>query len=218
MDYSIVNNYCHDLKKQIIEDNTLKIEKHLRFVIYIVNKLQRKHSFPIHILNDLVQAGNLGLLRAYDLYDPTRGVKFTSYAINWIMVFIKKELHFFKYPLKIGMEKIPLLEENPIRCIDINEISESKLVKNSSDSIDEKVFKNIIKENMNRILNLILTEKELKVIKLRFYDGLSLSETGQKYNKSKQRIHQIQNIALSKLKSNRDILDIMQMYMDLLAA
>jgi RNA polymerase primary sigma factor len=56
------------------------IEANLRLVIAVANKYKTQ---GIHLL-DLIQEGNLGLLRAVDKYDYRVGVKFSTYAIWWI--------------------------------------------------------------------------------------------------------------------------------------
>lgn len=41
---------------------------------------------------DIIQSGNLGLMKAVDRYDPTKGFKFSTYATNWIMQVIRRDL------------------------------------------------------------------------------------------------------------------------------
>ena len=59
----------------------------LRLVVKIAMKFQR---FWKHNMNDLIQEGNIGLLRAAQKYDPTRNVKFSYYAAFWIKAYILK--------------------------------------------------------------------------------------------------------------------------------
>jgi RNA polymerase primary sigma factor len=63
----------------IIARNKL-IERNLRFVITCAKHFQGQGLE----LCDLVSEGNLGLFRAIDSFDHTKGVKFLSYAVNWI--------------------------------------------------------------------------------------------------------------------------------------
>lgn len=62
-------------KKRMIQGN-------LRLVIGIASKY--KHLANRVTLHDLVQEGNIGLIRAVELFDPERGYKFSTYAYWWI--------------------------------------------------------------------------------------------------------------------------------------
>ena len=63
---------------------------HLRFVVHIARSYQG-YGLP---LGDIIQEGNVGLIKAVDKYDPHRGVKVVSFAVHWI----KAEIH--EYILK----------------------------------------------------------------------------------------------------------------------
>ena len=63
---------------------------HLRFVVHIARSYQG-YGLP---LGDIIQEGNLGLMKAVNKYDPHRGVKLVSFAVHWI----KAEIH--EYILK----------------------------------------------------------------------------------------------------------------------
>ena len=63
---------------------------HLRFVVHIARSYQG-YGLP---LVDIIQEGNVGLMKAVDKYDPHRGVKLVSFAVHWI----KAEIH--EYILK----------------------------------------------------------------------------------------------------------------------
>src|ERR1700693_2414876 len=66
----------------------LLITSNLRFVVMIAGQY-RGYRMP---LEDLIQEGNAGLVRAADRFDPARGVRFASYAVRWIRDHINQYL------------------------------------------------------------------------------------------------------------------------------
>lgn len=65
-------------------------ECNLRLVVYIAKRYMRQTQFMD--VNDLVQEGALGLMRAIDKYDPERGYKFSTYAYWWIRQGINRSI------------------------------------------------------------------------------------------------------------------------------
>ena len=84
-----------ELAQKLYEDNDLEAARqlvlsHLRFVVHIARSYQG-YGLP---LADIIQEGNVGLMKAVDRFDPNRGVKVVSFAVHWI----KAEIH--EYILK----------------------------------------------------------------------------------------------------------------------
>ena len=84
-----------DLALKLYEEDDLDAARqlvihHLRFVVHIARSYQG-YGLP---LGDIIQEGNVGLMKAVDKYDPHRGVKLVSFAVHWI----KAEIH--EYILK----------------------------------------------------------------------------------------------------------------------
>jgi RNA polymerase sigma-32 factor len=81
-----------ELAQRLQSDNDLSAARqlvisHLRFVVHIA----RGYSGYGLALGDLVQEGNVGLMKAVRRFDPTMGVRLVSYAVHWI----RAEIHEF---------------------------------------------------------------------------------------------------------------------------
>ena len=81
----------HYLAKLIREENDplareQLVRSNLRLVVNIAKKYANKSSMS---LGDLIEEGNLGLIKAVDYFDPDRGTRFSTYAAWWIKQAIK---------------------------------------------------------------------------------------------------------------------------------
>ena len=81
-----------DLTREFYETEDIKVAhklviSHLRFVVHIA-KSYAGYGLP---LADIIQEGNLGLLKAVKKFDPDKGVRLVSFAVHWI----KAEIHEF---------------------------------------------------------------------------------------------------------------------------
>ena len=84
-----------DLARRLRDDNDLDaarelVHSHLRFVVHVARGYNG-YGLP---LGDLIQEGNIGLMKAVKRFDPARGVRLVSFAMHWI----KAEIH--EYILK----------------------------------------------------------------------------------------------------------------------
>ena len=84
-----------ELATRLRESNDLEaaqklVISHLRFVVHIARGY-RGYGLP---LNDLIQEGNVGLMKAVKRFDPGVGVRLVSFAVHWI----RAEIH--EYVLK----------------------------------------------------------------------------------------------------------------------
>ena len=95
------------------------VEGNLRFVVSVA----AKYSDSRIPLIDLINEGNIGLMKAAEKFDPTRGVKFITYAVWWVVAAIKHAL-----AKQTGVIGLPLKHPNTVYKINRKEEELSKLL------------------------------------------------------------------------------------------
>ena len=227
------------------------IKANLRFVISVANQYQNRGLS----LSDLINEGNLGLIRATKSFDVTRGFKFISYAVWWIRQSITQAIidnsRIVHLPLNIVGNQIkinkasrdfeqlndrkPTNEELAgILGISVSMISNAIKVSGADFSIDAP-FKNdynnntstldilpnynqptpdenLTKESLTKDIEYmlsILTYREAVIIKMIFGIGRekksTLEEIGEHFNLTRERIRQIKEKALKKLRNSKEV-------------
>jgi len=145
------------LAKRIHDGDQIALEKlvkaNLRFVVSVAKQYQNRNL----TLNDLINEGNLGLIKAAQKFDHTRGFKFISYAVWWIrqsiMQALAEQSRLVRLPLnKVGsiskisqaasileqkLERMPTEEElSEIMEMDENEIRNTMRITSKQLSVD----------------------------------------------------------------------------------
>lgn len=198
------------------------ITSNLRFVVSIAVKYQNL-GLP---LMDLINEGNMGLIRAVDKFDVNRGFKFISYARWWIRHFILKAIFeqstSIKLPLKFASQLSGQDEEEETEVVkrlkqvyrpvsldqrlsdDSNSDTMVDLVDDSKSELPERMVE---EKNLREIIDQAVDKLkpiEKDVIRRHFglngRQPLTLKEIGEKYNLTKERIRQIEHAALDKLR------------------
>lgn len=218
----------------------------LRFVVSVAKQYQNQGLS----LSDLINEGNLGLIKAAQRFDETRGFKFISYAVWWIRQSILQALaeqsRIVRLPLnKVGLtnrinkafsqleqefQREPSAEELAL-ILDINadEINNTLGVASrhvsmdapfmdgedntlldvlnnpNAESTDMEIEHNqSLSNEIERSLS-TLTERQKDVLKLFFGIGvenpLSLEDIGERFGLTRERVRQIKDKAITKLRS-----------------
>jgi RNA polymerase sigma factor (sigma-70 family) len=155
-------------------------------VSFVASKYRKVGSF-----DDMYQEGCIGLLVAFDRFDPSKGVRFAHYSRYWIRNKIQDHL-WKNYGVKVTRDKY-LSGDLPKRQLEDESFSlESSLAYSSEDlsssieEIDRAVF-------VSRLLN-TLSSRDQKIIKMYFGIGTrsrSYQEIGGEIGCTKQRVQQI---------------------------
>lgn len=239
-----------ELAKRIKQGDQDALEKltkaNLRFVVSVAKQYQNQGLS----LSDLINEGNLGLIKAAQRFDETRGFKFISYAVWWIRQSILQALaeqsRIVRLPLnKVGslnkinkafsqleqeFEREPSAEE----LAEVLEISSDEvettlsvaarhvsmdapfvdgednslldvLENTTTPGTDEDLeYRESLRREIERSLS-TLTERQRDVVKLYFGIGvehpMSLEDIGEKFGLTRERVRQIKDKAISKLRA-----------------
>jgi RNA polymerase primary sigma factor len=240
-----------ELARRIKAGDNTALEKltkaNLRFVVSVAKQYQSQGL----TLPDLINEGNLGLIKAAERFDETRGFKFISYAVWWIRQSILQALaeqsRIVRLPLnKVGslnkinkafaqleqdFEREPAPEELAnLLNIEVDEVrttlgmagrhvsmdapfanaEENSLLdvieNHDAEPADRHVaYRESLRNEIERSLA-SLTDKQAEVLKLYFGIGiehpLSLEDIGARFDLTRERVRQIKDKAIQRLKSN----------------
>ncbi len=217
----------------------------LRFVVSVAKQYQNQGLS----LQDLINEGNLGLIKAAEKFDETRGFKFISYAVWWIrqsiLQAIAEHSRIVRLPLnqvgsvnKINRMRNKFEQENERRP-SIDEIAEdmdlpedkiedaikvnarhvsvdAPFVDGEDNSLldvlpnedavmaDKLLLVESLRDEIKRALQ-ILNDRERKIIEALFgidQPEMTLEEVGDKYNLTRERVRQIKEKAIRRLRNN----------------
>lgn len=239
-----------ELARRIKAGDQVALEKltkaNLRFVVSVAKQYQNNNIS----LNDLINEGNLGLVKAAQRFDETRGFKFISYAVWWIRQSIIQALAEQSRLVRLPLNKISSLskinkgisqmeqeferEPTPEELSEILELTTDEVkstLKAASRSVsvdapfqegesnslldvlentdaektdEELEYRDSLRIETERALQ-TLDEREREVIKLFFGIGMernmSLLEIGENLGLTRERVRQIKEKALRKLRS-----------------
>lgn len=240
------------IKNGDVEALDLLVKANLRFVVSVARNYQNQGMSLV----DLINEGNLGLIKAAKRFDEKKNFKFISYAVWWIRQAILQGLadhsRIVKVPLnrvatihKVGKVRVNLeqkfrrlpnttevanelgiTEDDVTNSMKIGsshasldapltESATGSLIDLMQDSRQEKADDFAMRMSQNRVINRlfsVLTDREREVVRL--YYGIdedsnyTLSEIGWRMNITRERVRQIKDIALKKLKRSKKIKDL----------
>ena len=216
-------------KKQRDEINQEILEGNLRFVITVAKQYQNQGlDFP-----DLIAEGNLGLLKAIQNFDWSKNLRFISYAVWWVKQSILQSLNDNARTIRLPVNVVQDLQRAKKEVeskggklddrfemlpsiidldMNINEEGDTlvDVIKNEDADMPDAVFNNkdVLKTELVGLLN-VLDERE-RIIILDYF-GLSgtprtLEDIGSDFNLTKERVRQIKEKALRKLRNESSVL------------
>jgi len=100
------------LGKLVVEENDPQAREQLvRSNLRLVVNIAKRYAGRAMSLGDLIEEGNLGLIKAVDYFDPARGTRFSTYAAWWIKQTIKRALLENIQPVHIPTYMVALINQ-----------------------------------------------------------------------------------------------------------
>ncbi|MCY6372328.1 RNA polymerase sporulation sigma factor SigK [Clostridium ganghwense] len=151
--------YLKKLKEGDAISKSILIERNLRLVAHIV----KKYSYPHKDIDDLISIGTVGLIKAIDSFDSSKGTRLATYAARCIE---NEILMLIRNTKKIKSE---VYLQDPIGVDkEGNEISLMDVLSSGDDSVIEIVENRIQIKKLYDKINDCLTEREKIIIKMRY--------------------------------------------------
>ena len=197
----------------------------LRFVVSVAKQYQNQGI----TLSDLINEGNLGLIKAAHRFDETKGFKFISFAVWWIrqaiLQAIAEQSRIVRLPMnKVGVinkiyKTMGILEQELQREPKVSEIAERMASLTSDDdtnmydvlrnentvSPDKELIYQSLQQELGTVID-TLPSREAEILKLFYGLGskhpLTLDEIGEQFDLSRERVRQIKEKAIRKLRHN----------------
>ena len=174
-----------ELAKRIREGDQLALEKltkaNLRFVVSVAKQYQNQGLS----LGDLINEGNLGLIKAAQRFDETRGFKFISYAVWWIRQSILQAL----------------AEQSRIVRLPLNRVGSLNKISKTFSELEQKFEREPSPEELAEVLEVSTSEVvDTYYFGLMGEQAMTLEEIGEKFNLTRERVRQIKEKAIRRLR------------------
>ncbi len=163
------------------------IQANLRFVVSVARQHQHR-GLP---LEDLINEGNIGLMKAAERFDPDRGVRFITYAVWWIRQAMLRALK-----TEGRLPQVPVSQAL--------EAGEAAIEDFSFPHPDEALARSVVQSEIATALH-ELPERERKILDERYgltsHTPSTLAQMGESCHLSRERIRQLEKRALRRLRA-----------------
>jgi RNA polymerase sigma-B factor len=165
------------------------IEQHLPLVRGLAYRFVREGEQ----LEDLVQVGSVGLIKAVDRYDPSRGSSLTAYAVPTIVGEIRRHLRDGTQPLRVPRAQRAL---GPVRTVPLDVESGAAPDAAAERRLELGEERILLASGMRT-----LARRERRIVQLRYYGGLSQRRIAAELGLSQVHVSRLLRESLGKLRA-----------------
>lgn len=251
-----------DLARRIQSGDRLAREKLVRSNLRFVVSIAKKYAGNGVPLEDLINDGNVGLVKAAERFDPERGFKFISYAVWWIrqsiLVAVSENSRIIRLPMnRVGLAQKASkasrqLEQDLGRDVNLDDLAKElgvpkeeveevmnfsrahlsidepvhddgdeatfvdQIVDQTGDLPDRDLYRHQLQQDMALALE-TLTDRERTILTLYYGIGgaeaRTLEQIGAKLGYTRERIRQIKEQAIDKLRTRPKSIELIEDYL-----
>ena len=165
------------------------IEEHLPLVRALASRFVRDGEQ----LEDLVQVGSVGLIKAVDRYDPRRGTSLTAYAVPTIVGEIRRHFRDGTQPLRVPRTQRGL---SPVRAVPLDAAADMVRDTAAERRLELGEERLLLASGLRR-----LARRERRIVQLRYFGGLSQRRIAAELGLSQVHVSRLLRESLGKLRA-----------------
>ena len=176
-------------ERRDVEARRLLIEQHLPLVRVLAARFVRRGEQ----LDDLVQIGAVGLIKAVDRFDQSRGTSLLAYAVPTVLGEIRRHLRDGAQPVRVPRDRAG---QTPVRSVPLDVEAEAARDTAAERRLELGEERILIARGLRK-----LARRERRIVSLRYFGGLSQRRIAAELGLSQVHVSRLLNQSLGKLRA-----------------
>lgn len=195
-------------EKVVVNNNRgYGVEENLPLVYSLVHKTLFPKFKEVYSVDELIQIGTLGLITASKRFDPSKGIKFSTYASKFIIGYVYNNIHADRF-IYLGRrnsntnyQRVNMVYLDGHVTVDATNGTEICMLDTLEDEYCQDSYEHIENQDLLKDAVMILNDREKDVIHFRYNKGLTQAEVAEKIGISQSYVARIDQGAVKKLKN-----------------